>query len=95
MDEMEKMIDEATGVTEMVEVATDKLTFKENIIAYSLAGIFVTGLTTIGYLGYKGAKKLAKNIRDKRESKVETEIVVDGVAKDYDEYENKENDSEE
>jgi hypothetical protein len=95
MDEMEKLIDEVTGVTEVVEVATDKLTFKENIMAYSLAGIFVTGLVTVGYLGYKGTKKLANKIRDKRESKVVTEEAVDEVINEYDEFENKKDESEE
>ena len=64
MEEMQNLNVEET-VTEMVEVATDKLTFKENCVAYVLAGVFVTGLTTIGYLGYKGTKKLANKIRDK------------------------------
>ena len=92
MEEMQNLNVEET-VTEMVEVATDKLTFKENCVAYVLAGVFVTGLTTIGYLGYKGTKKLANKIRDKKISIVEVEIPVENVEDSY-EHENNEEDSE-
>jgi hypothetical protein len=93
MEEMQNLNVEDT-VTEMVEVTTDKLTFKENVIAYSLAGIFVTGLVTVGYLGYKGTKKLANKIRDKKQSKVEIEEVMDDVNDEKDYSENDEKDSE-
>lgn len=83
MEEMQKLNVEDT-VTEVLEVATDKLTFKENVLAYGLAGIFVTGLVTVGYVGYKGTKKLVKTIRDKREVKVETEEAVDEEIKSND-----------
>lgn len=94
MEELKNNLNVEDTVTEVVEVATDKLTFKENLMAYSLAGIFVTGLVTVGYLGYKGTKKLTKKIRDKKEAKVDIKETVEEVNKDYDEYENKE-DSEE
>ena len=73
MEEMKNVNVENT-VNEVVEVVTEKLTFKENCIAYALAGVFVTGLTTVGYLGYKGGKKIVRKIKDKRESKVSTEM---------------------
>jgi hypothetical protein len=89
MEEMQNLNVEDT-ITEVVEVATDKLTFKENILAYSLAGVFVIGLTTVGYMGYKGTKKLANIIRDKKRAKVETEEAVsaEDKIKDYDTFEN-------
>lgn len=78
---MEEMNNKATEntVTEIVEEATDKLTFKENVMAYALAGVFVTGLATIGYLGYKGTKKLSNRIRNKREESdvLEEEVIND------------------
>jgi hypothetical protein len=87
MEEMQNLNVEDT-ITEVVEVATDKLTFKENILAYSLAGIFVTGLTTIGYLGYKGTKKLVKNFKDKREVKVVAEEApVEDINTEYHKHE--------
>lgn len=72
MEEMNKEIMDTT-VTEVVEEATKKLTFKENVYAYALAGVFVTGLATIGYLGYKGTKKIGSKLMSKREQKVELE----------------------
>ena len=65
MEEMNKEIME-NGAIEIVEEVVEKLTFKENVIAYGLAGIFATGVVTIGYLGYKGTKAIVKNIRDKK-----------------------------
>jgi len=94
MEEMQNLNVEDT-VTEAVEVVTEKLTFKENLLAYGMAGIFATGLVTIGYLGYKGTKGLYYKIKDKRESKVEAEVVdKTDEDTDYDDFENNENDSE-
>lgn len=84
MEEMNKEIMENT-VTEIVEGTITKSTFKENLMAYSLAGVFVTGLATIGYLGYKGTKRLSKKIRNKREQEVDLE--QDEVTHIYDEEE--------
>lgn len=78
---MEEMNNNATEniVTEIVEESTDKLSFKDNVMAYALAGVFVTGLATIGYLGYKGTKKLSNRIRNKREESyvLEEEVIND------------------
>ena len=69
MEEMNNILSTDNTVTEMVEVA-DKVTFKENVLAYALVGIFAAGLTTIGFLGYKGAKSLSKKIKSKKEKSV-------------------------
>ena len=78
---MEEMNNKATEniVTEIVEESTDKISFKDNVMAYALAGVFVTGLATIGYLGYKGTKKLSNRIRNKREESyvLEEEVIND------------------
>ena len=78
MEEMNKETMETT-VTEVMEGATNKLSFKENIYAYALAGVFVTGLATIGYLGYKGTKKISNKFRNKRKQEVvhEEQEVID------------------
>lgn len=93
MEEIKNVNVENT-ITEVVEEVTDKITFKENIMAYSIAGIFVTGLVTVGYLGYKGTKKLANKIRDKKESKVQSEITVDYVVNENESYDDSEKDPE-
>lgn len=72
MEEMNKGLMENT-VTEIVEEAAEKLTFKENVIAYGMASVFVIGLSTVGYFGYKGVKTLAKNIKNKKKFKEESE----------------------
>ena len=79
-------------VTEMVEEATEKLSFKDNVAAYGIATIFATGVVTIGYLGFKGAKAIASKIKDKRNLKEESdEDVIDvedeNIREDIDESE--------
>jgi hypothetical protein len=80
MEEMNKELMENT-VTEIVEEAADKLTFKENVIAYGLAGVFAVGVATVGYFGYKGVKaisnKVKSNIKGKMEEQSEQEEFVD------------------
>lgn len=68
MEEMQNVNAETT--TEMVEVITDKLTFKDNLIAYGLAATFIVGVGTISYLAAKGSFKLLNKIREERKSKV-------------------------
>lgn len=85
MEEMNKEIVENT-VTEMVEATADKLTFKENVIAYGVATVFGIGIVTSCYLGYKGSKALAKKIKERREKSKETEDCAD-VVTEYEEYE--------
>jgi len=70
MEEMNKLNTE-NAMTEVVEEVTNKITFKENLLAYTLSGVFVTGLATISYLGYKGVKRLSKKVRNKKEEKVD------------------------
>lgn len=65
MEEMNKEIME-NGAIEIIEEATEKLTFGQNCLAYALAGTFVLGITTAGYLGYKGTKMLVNKIKDKK-----------------------------
>lgn len=70
MEEMNKEVMENVGV-EVVIDASEKLTFGQNCVAYAVAGLFMTGVATVGYIGYKGTKKLVKHIRSKRNSKEE------------------------
>ena len=78
MEEMNKEIME-NGAMEIVEEVTEKLTFKENLTAYGLAGIFGIGVVTTGYLLIKGGKKAYDAIQSKRVKTVESkdEVVVD------------------
>lgn len=78
MEEMNKEVME-TVMTEIVEEVAEKLTFKDNLTAYALAGTFAVGAGTICYLAYKGGKKLGKMLYDKRKQAIESdeEIVVD------------------
>ena len=78
MEEMNKEIME-NGTMEIVEEVTEKLTFKENLTAYGLAGIFGIGVVTTGYLLIKGGKKAYDAIQSKRVKTVESkdEVVVD------------------
>ena len=69
MEEL-KNINVEEPVVEIAEVVTDKLTFKENLAAYSLAGVFGIGVITIGYLGYKATNKIMDKIMAKKERKV-------------------------
>ena len=78
MEEMNKEIME-NGAMEIVEEVTEKLTFKENLTAYGLAGIFGIGVVTTGYLLVKGGKKAYDAIQSRRVKTVESkdEVVVD------------------
>lgn len=75
MEEMNKEIME-NGTIEMVEEVAEKVTLGQNIGAYALAGTFVMGVATIGYLSYKGITKLADKIKSKRVKTVESEDKV-------------------
>jgi hypothetical protein len=91
MENMNNEVMENT-VTEIVEGATEKLTFKDNVAAYGIATIFATGVVTIGYLGFKGAKAIASRIKEKRNLKEESDEgvidVEDGdIREDIDETE--------
>ena len=83
MEEMNKEVME-TGMTEIVEEVAEKITFKDNLTAYTLAGTFVVGAGTICYLAYKGGKKLGKMLYDKRKKAIESdeETVVDAEEND-------------
>lgn len=82
MEEMNKELMTNT-VTEIVEEATDKLTFGENVAAYAIAGVFVTGIATIGYLGFKGGRALARKIRAKKENITAPEEEVIDINESY------------
>ena len=56
MEEMNNQVIE--NGTEMVEEVVEKLTFKENLGAYALAGFFAVGVITAGVGLYKGGKWL-------------------------------------
>jgi hypothetical protein len=86
MEEMNKEIME-NGAIEIVEEVTDKLTFGQNCLAYALAGTFVIGVTTVGYLGYRGTKMLVNKIKDKKKITVEEsgEDIVDVEEEDIQE----------
>ena len=78
MEEMNKEIME-NGAMEIVEEVTEKLTFKENLTAYGLAGVFGIGVVATGYLLIKGGKKAYNVIQSKRVNTVvsKDEVVVD------------------
>ena len=78
MEEMNKEIME-NGAMEIVEEVTEKLTFKENLAAYGLAGIFGIGVVATGYLLVKGGQKAYDAIQSRRVKTVESkdEVVVD------------------
>ena len=62
MEEMNNQVIE--NGTEIVEEVVEKLTFKENLGAYALAGFFAVGVVATGVGLYKGGKWLynkAKN----------------------------------
>lgn len=75
MEEMNNQVIE-NGTTEIVEEVAEKVTLGQNIGAYALAGTFVMGVATIGYLSYKGITKLADKIKSKRVKTVESEDKV-------------------
>ena len=56
MEEMNNQVIE--NGTEIVEEVVEKLTFKENLGAYALAGFFAVGVITTGVGLYKGGKWL-------------------------------------
>lgn len=95
MEEMNKEVMENVGA-EVVKDASEKLTFGQNCVAYAVAGLFMTGVATVGYIGYKGTKKLVNHIRSKRNSKEEynNEDAIDIEETDIHEVKNDE-DSEE
>ena len=77
MEEMNNQVIE--NGTEIVEEVVEKLTFKENLGAYALAGFFAVGVITTGVGLYKGGKWLynkAKN-NDKVVDDASDESVVD------------------
>ena len=76
MEEMNNQVIE--NGTEIVEEVVEKLTFKENLGAYALAGFFAVGVITTGVGLYKGgkwlynkAKKDAKVVDDTSDEEVE------------------------
>ena len=56
MEEMNNQVIE--NGTEIVEEVVEKLTFKENLGAYALAGVFAVGVVATGVGLYKGGKWL-------------------------------------
>jgi predicted polyphosphate/ATP-dependent NAD kinase len=91
MEEMNKELMDNT-VTEIVEEAADKLTFKENLMAYGLASVFAVGVVTTGYFAYKGVRalsnKVRNNVKGKMEEQTEQEEVVDIDENDIQETDN-------
>lgn len=89
MEEMNNVIE--NGAIEVVEEVTEKLSFKENCIAYGIAGIFGIGVVTTGYLAFKGGKKLYDTIKDKKKIKEESEqeevvdVEEDDIQEDFEE----------
>ena len=77
MEEMNNQVIE--NGTEIVEEVVEKLTFKENLGAYALAGFFAVGVVATGVGLYKGGKWLYN--KAKRDVKVvddtSDETVVD------------------
>ena len=93
MEEL-KNINVEEPVVEMAEVVTEKLTFKENLAAYSLAGIFAIGVVATGYLGYKVSSKIMDKIMAKKERKVIIDEEPATVENNDDEDDDNEEDSE-
>lgn len=75
MEEMNKEAIE-NGVTEIVEEATEKLTFKQDLAAYALATIFGVGVATVGYGAYKGTKAMIGKIKNKKKISEESDQEV-------------------
>jgi hypothetical protein len=95
MEEMNKELLE-NGTIEIVEEVAEKLTFKENVLAYGLAGVFAVGVVTTGYFAVKGVKALSDKVRDnikgkKVESEQEVVDVEDEEIQDVDDNETEEN----
>ena len=83
MEEMNNQVIE--NGTEMVEEVVEKLTFKQNLGAYALAGFFAVGVgaTCVGL--YKGGKWLYN--KTKKNDKVEDPTASDEEVIDIDEDE--------
>ena len=62
MEEMNNQVIE--NGTEIVEEAVEKLTFKENLGAYALAGCFAVGVVATGVGLYKGVKWLYNKVKN-------------------------------
>ena len=79
MEEMNNQVIE--NGTEMVEEVVEKLTFKKNLGAYALAGVFAVGVVATGVGLYKGRKwlynKTKKNIEVIDDSSEETVVDVE------------------
>lgn len=77
MEEMENKVIENIETAEVVETFND-LTLGQKCAGYAVSGIFLIGVATIGYAGYKGTEKLIKHIRNKKVNKEEEdETTVD------------------
>jgi len=88
---MEELKNIENTTVEIVEEVTDKLTFGENCLSYALGGTFIIGVAAIGYLGYKGTKKIVKTIKGKKKITEESEQkIVDVDQEDIHEVENDE-----
>ena len=92
MEEMNNQVIE--NGTEIVEEVVEKLTFKENLGAYALAGFFAVGVVATGVGLYKGGKWLYN--KAKRDVKVvddtSDEAVVDIDADDIHDVKDDESD---
>ena len=92
MEEMNNQVIE--NGTEIVEEVVEKLTFKENLGAYALAGVFAVGVVATGVGLYKGGKWLYN--KAKKDVKVvddtSDEAVVDVEEDDIHEVKDDESD---
>jgi len=93
MEEL-KNINVEEPVVEIAEVVTDKLTFKENLAAYTLAGVFGIGVITIGYLGYKASNKIMDKVMNRKNKAVIVEEESTTVENDNEDNDDNEEDSE-
>ena len=83
MEEMNNQVIE--NGTEIVEEVVEKLTFKENLGAYALAGVFAVGVVATGVGLYKGGKWLYN--KAKNNDKVGVDENSDEAAVDVEEIE--------
>lgn len=93
MEEMNNQVIE--NGTEMVEEVVEKLTFKENLGAYALAGFFVVGVGTTCVGLYKGGKWLYNKVKKTDKVGVDetsNEEVVDVDEKDIHDVKDDESD---
>lgn len=94
MEEMNNQVIE--NGTEIVEEVVEKLTFKENLGAYVLAGFFAVGVVATGVGLYKGGKWLLN--KTKNTDKVGVDETSDEAVVDVEEnniHEVKDDESEE